>query len=59
MMSDRLLFALRLGAGWSVHTNKLGSFNKSSQLSLEEQEQIMLVIKRAETVEETEMERIG
>ena len=49
----------RLGTGWSVHTNKFATFNRQDQLSLDEQEQIMGVIKRAEQLEKGEMERIG
>ena len=49
----------RLGAGWSVHTNKFSSFQRVQQLSMEEQEQIMNVIARADMLEEVEQERIG
>lgn len=49
----------RLGAGWSVHTNKFSSFQRVQQLSMEEQEAIMNVIARADMLEEVEQERIG
>jgi len=49
----------RLGTGWSMHTTETGSLTRSSQLTFEEQEHIMRVIRQAELVEHTEMERIG
>ena len=49
----------RLGAGWSVHTNKFSSFQRVQQLTIDEQEQIMNVIARADMLEEVEQERIG
>lgn len=50
----------RLGTGWSVHTNKMQTtFRRGDQLSAEEQDQIMRVIKKAEMLEHHEMERIG
>ena len=58
--NDRqLALRARLGTGWSVHTSKLSEFKKGDQLSEDEQEQIMRVIKRAEIVERNEMERVG
>ncbi|XP_041349378.1 double C2-like domain-containing protein beta isoform X1 [Gigantopelta aegis] len=58
--NDRqLLLRAKLGAGWSVHTSRLGQFQKSDQLTLEEQEHIMRVISRAEYLEQVEQERIG
>lgn len=50
---------IRLGSGWSVHTNKTHTFHKNEGLSDMEQEQIMRVIKRAETLESVEQERVG
>lgn len=50
---------LRLGTGWSVHTEKFTKFNKGDQLSMEEQDHIMNVISKAEYLEQTEQERIG
>ena len=49
----------RLGAGWSVHTNKMASFHKPGTLTADEHEQIMAVVRRAEMAEDTEQERIG
>jgi len=49
----------RLGTGWSMHTSETGSVTRSSQLTFEEQEHIMHVIRQAELLERTEMERIG
>jgi len=49
----------RLGTGWSMHTSETGSLTRSSQLTFEEQEHIMRVIRQAEHLEHTEMERIG
>jgi len=49
----------RLGTGWSMHTSETGSAMRSSQLTFEEQEHIMQVIRQAELLERTEMERIG
>ena len=49
----------RLGTGWSIHSSETGSVSRSSQLTFEEQEHIMRVIRQAETLEHTEMERIG
>ncbi|XP_064612197.1 rabphilin-3A-like isoform X2 [Liolophura sinensis] len=58
--NDRqLALRAKLGAGWSVHTNKLQTFHKNDQMSLEEQEQIMNVILKAEYLEQVEQERIG
>ncbi|XP_055863040.1 rabphilin-3A-like isoform X1 [Biomphalaria glabrata] len=58
--NDRQLsLRAKLGTGWSVHTNKIGNFNRPEHLSLEEQEQILRVITRAEYLEGVEMERIG
>lgn len=58
--NDRqLALRAKLGAGWSVHTNKFSSFQRVQQLSMEEQEQIMNVIARADMLEEVEQERIG
>ena len=53
------LLNTRLGAGWSVHTNKFASFSRGGQLSADEQDQIMRVIKKAEMLEHVEMQRIG
>lgn len=58
--NDRqLALRAKLGAGWSVHTAKIASFTKSDQLSAEETEQILNVIRQAERLEQSEMERIG
>ncbi|XP_053375706.1 rabphilin-3A-like isoform X2 [Mercenaria mercenaria] len=58
--NDRqLALRAKLGTGWSVHTNKFSSFQKSQHLSLEEQEQIMNVIQKADYLENVEQERIG
>lgn len=54
-----ILLCCRLGTGWSVHTNKFSSFQKSQHLSAEEQEQIMNVIQKADFLECKEQERIG
>ena len=42
-----------------MHTNKMVAFRKNNQLSVDEQEQIMRVIQKAEFLEQVEMERIG
>ena len=42
-----------------MHTNKANAYRKDEHLSMDEQEQIMGVIQRAEVVEVAEMERIG
>lgn len=42
-----------------MHTNRLASFQRGENLSLEEQEQIMRVINRAEYIDHVEQERIG
>ncbi|BFZ18785.1 hypothetical protein BsWGS_21822 [Bradybaena similaris] len=58
--NDRQLsLRAKLGTGWSVHTNRMGNFTRPDQLSLEEQEQILNVINRAEYLEGVEQERIG
>ncbi|PVD31713.1 hypothetical protein C0Q70_07131 [Pomacea canaliculata] len=58
--NDRqLALRAKLGTGWSVHTNRLASFQRGENLSLEEQEQIMRVINRAEYIDHVEQERIG
>ncbi|CAG5122542.1 unnamed protein product, partial [Candidula unifasciata] len=58
--NDRQLsLRAKLGTGWSVHTNRMGNFTRPDQLSLEEQEQILNVINRAEFLEGIEQERIG
>lgn len=58
--NDRqLALRAKLGTGWSVHTNRLASFNRGENLSLEEQEQIMRVINKAEYLDHVEQERIG
>ncbi|GFR91797.1 rab effector Noc2 [Elysia marginata] len=59
--NDRQLsLRAKLGTGWSVHTNRQGNFSsRSDNLSLEEQEQILRVINRAEYLEGVEQERIG
>ena len=49
----------RLGTGWSMHTSETGSLTRSAQLTYEEQEHIMHVIRQAELLEHTEMQRIG
>lgn len=49
----------RLGTGWSVHTNKLSTFHRGDQLSMEEQEHIMNVIAKADYLDQVEQERIG
>ena len=50
---------VRLGTGWSMHTSDTGSLTRSTQLTYEEQEHIMHVIRQAEHLEHTEMERVG
>ncbi|KAL4223052.1 Rabphilin 3A-like (without C2 domains) [Mactra antiquata] len=58
--NDRqLALRAKLGTGWSVHTNKFSSFQRSQHLSAEEQEQIMNVIQKADYLEMVEQERIG
>lgn len=58
--NDRqLALRAKLGTGWSVHTNRLASFQRGENLSLEEQEQIMRVISKAEYLDHVEQERIG
>ncbi|KAH9515019.1 Rab effector Noc2 [Bulinus truncatus] len=58
--NDRQLsLRAKLGTGWSVHTNKIGNFSRPEHLTLEEQEQILRVITRAEYLEGIEQERIG
>ncbi|ESO97847.1 hypothetical protein LOTGIDRAFT_63751, partial [Lottia gigantea] len=58
--NDRqLALRAKLGTGWSVHTNRLSSFQKAKQLNLDEQEQIMRVMQRAEYLDDSEQERIG
>jgi len=49
----------RLGTGWSMHTSESGSMSRATQLTFEEQEHIMHVIRQAELLERTEMERVG
>jgi len=49
----------RLGTGWSMHTSETGSLTRSTQLTFEEQEHIMNVIRQAELLEHTEMRRVG
>lgn len=53
------MFINRLGTGWSVHTNKLSTFHRGDQLSMEEQEHIMNVIAKADYLDQVEQERIG
>lgn len=50
---------VRLGTGWSMHSSETSSLMRSSQLTFEEQEHIMHVIRQAELLERTEMERVG
>lgn len=58
--NDRqLALRAKLGTGWSIHTNRYSQFRKSDQLSIDEQEQILNVIARAEFIENVEQERIG
>ncbi|KAK3086805.1 hypothetical protein FSP39_023732 [Pinctada imbricata] len=58
--NDRqLALRAKLGTGWSVHTNKLASFQRTDHLSMEEQEHIMNVIAKADYLEQVEQERIG
>ncbi|XP_050408654.1 rabphilin-3A isoform X2 [Patella vulgata] len=58
--NDRqLALRAKLGTGWSVHTNRMSSFQKAKQLNLDEQEQIMRVMQRAEYLDQSEQERIG
>ncbi|XP_065934669.1 double C2-like domain-containing protein beta isoform X4 [Magallana gigas] len=58
--NDRhLALRAKLGTGWSVHTNKLSTFHKGDQLSMEEQEHIMNVIAKADYLDQVEQERIG
>ncbi|XP_071094269.1 rabphilin-3A-like isoform X2 [Haliotis cracherodii] len=58
--NDRqLALRAKLGTGWSVHTNRMAQFHKNDQLNLDEQEQIMRVINRADYLEQIEQERIG
>ena len=49
----------RLGSGWSMHTTETGALTRSTQLTFEEQEHIMHVIRQAELLEHTEMQRVG
>ena len=49
----------RLGAGWSVHTNRLNLGQQSHILSLEEQDQIVRVISKADALDRVEQLRIG
>ncbi|XP_069786527.1 rabphilin-3A-like [Narcine bancroftii] len=58
--NDRqLTLRAKLGAGWSVHTNKTEKQRKNEELTEEEKEIINRVIARAEKMEEMEQERIG
>ncbi|XP_032899629.1 rabphilin-3A-like isoform X2 [Amblyraja radiata] len=58
--NDRqLTLRAKLGAGWSVHTNKTEKQRKSEELTEEEKEIINRVIARAEKMEEMEQDRIG
>ncbi|GAB1597616.1 rabphilin-3A-like [Argonauta hians] len=58
--NDRqLALRAKLGTGWSYHTNKVTQFRKDDQLSVDEQEQILNVISRAEFMDNVEQERIG
>lgn len=58
--NDRhLALRAKLGTGWSVHTNKLSTFHRGDQLSMEEQEHIMNVIAKADYLDQVEQERIG
>ncbi|XP_070203973.1 rabphilin-3A-like [Littorina saxatilis] len=58
--NDRqLALRAKLGTGWSVHTNRMATFQRGENLSLEEQEQIMRVINKAEYLDHVEQERIG
>ncbi|ELT93620.1 Rabphilin [Capitella teleta] len=58
--NDRqLALRAKLGSGWSVHTNKMQGFRREEQLNCDEQECIMRVIKRAEMIDNLEMERVG
>ncbi|XP_072921915.1 rabphilin-3A-like isoform X2 [Hemitrygon akajei] len=58
--NDRqLTLRAKLGAGWSVHTNKTEQQRKNEELTEEEKEIINRVIARAEKMEEMEQERIG
>ena len=54
-----LRYFTRLGAGWSVHTNKQTAFKQPVNLTPEEQEQIVRVIRKADMLEQIEQERIG
>ncbi|XP_078083447.1 rabphilin-3A-like [Mustelus asterias] len=57
--NDRqLVLRAKLGAGWSVHTNKTEKQRKNEELTEEEKEIINRVIARAEKMEEMEQERI-
>ncbi|XP_076453214.1 rabphilin-3A-like isoform X2 [Babylonia areolata] len=58
--NDRqLALRAKLGTGWSVHTNRMGSFQRAENLSMEEQEQIMRVIHKADYLDQVEQERVG
>uniref|UniRef100_A0A4W3JKE5 Rabphilin 3A n=1 Tax=Callorhinchus milii TaxID=7868 RepID=A0A4W3JKE5_CALMI len=58
--NDRQLnLRAKLGAGWSVHTNKTEKERKNEELTEEEKAIINNVIARAEKMEEMEQERIG
>ncbi|CAI9715995.1 double C2-like domain-containing protein beta isoform X1 [Octopus vulgaris] len=58
--NDRqLALRAKLGTGWSYHTNRFTQFRKDDQLSVDEQEQILNVISRAEFMDNVEQERIG
>ncbi|XP_072338966.1 rabphilin-3A-like isoform X1 [Scyliorhinus torazame] len=57
--NDRqLALRAKLGAGWSVHSNKTEKQRKNEELSEEEKEIINRVIARAEKMEEMEQDRI-
>uniref|UniRef100_T1JK29 Rabphilin n=1 Tax=Strigamia maritima TaxID=126957 RepID=T1JK29_STRMM len=58
--NDRQLsLRAKLKSGWSVKTGQLNSYQKPEQMNDDEQERIKNVIKRAETIDVVEQERIG
>ncbi|GFG37249.1 hypothetical protein Cfor_10942 [Coptotermes formosanus] len=60
--NDRqLALRAKLKTGWSVKTQQLQSFGGRQDSTLNESEQAVIkeVIKRAETLEVTEQERVG
>lgn len=58
--NDReLALRAKLQTGWSVKTGAISSFSRQEQLNDSEQELIVGVIKRADTLEQLEQRRVG